>query len=167
MLVIGATSWDDRTVGLTTSWASSDAPQMHVMELSLKEWFDEYGRLSDALRPYCDRITPKMFGRNAPQKLTEPEHVFERLYYYWAAGLVNAGDVFGYVPFIVENKAAFIAVGASGTLDALEKLMPFYRQQQELKRDVQKGEYWWRTKEKRASAEALAEGVHEFARPLL
>jgi hypothetical protein len=137
------------------------------MDQSLDEWSAEYDRLSAALEPYRQRIMSKLGRPDGPQELAEPEHVFERLDYYWSAALVNNGDVFGYLPFIIENKAAFIALGAGGTLRAVDQLMPFYVQQQELKDDVEKGQYWWRTKDERAPAEASAEGVHEFARLLL
>jgi hypothetical protein len=137
------------------------------MDHSLDEWFAEYDRLNAALEPYRQRIVSKLSCPDGPQELAEPEHVFERLYYYWAAALVNNGDVFGYLPFIIENKAAFLAVGADGTLEALDRLTPFYRQQQKLKDDVEKGQCWWQTKDERAAAEALAEGVHELARLLL
>lgn len=137
------------------------------MDQSLDEWFAEYDRLRAALEPYRRRIVSQLGRRNGLQELTQPEHVFERLYYYWAATLVNNNDVFGYLSFIIENKAAFLAVGADGTLKALDKLMPFYRHWQKLKDDVERGDYWWRTKDERAPAEALAEGVHELARLLL
>jgi len=136
------------------------------VDQSLDEWFAEYRRLNNALEPYRTRIASKIFGPS-PEELTGAEHVFERLYYYWAAALVNNGDVFGYLSFIIENKAAFTAIGAIKTLEAADKLMPLYRKQQSLTDDVEKSEYWWRTKDERAPVEALAEGVHEFARLLL
>jgi hypothetical protein len=108
-----------------------------------------------------------MYGSHAPKKLREAARVFSDLYYYWSAAIVNSGDVFGYLPFIIEHKADFVAVGAHGTLKALKKLIPFYRQQQKLRDEKERSEYAWRNKAKLAPGEALAEGVHEFARLLL
>lgn len=133
---------------------------------SRDEWMKEYDRLSDALEPYRSRTVQKAFGPGATEPLTEQERVFFDLWFYWSAGLVNAGDVFGHIPFIIEHEADFKAVGAVATLRALEELMPYYREQQRCPEN-ERGEYWWRTKDERADVEKLAEGVHEFARLLL
>ena len=183
------------------------------MDRPLEDWFDEYRRLNNALRPYCDRICAKESERTAQRcTLSERERLFSDLCYYWAwfkrtsvrvagfsvpdstsclldrvcgitapkgcypvlnhayywdAALVNNADVFGYVQFIIEHQTDFAAIGADGTLRALDQLMPFYREQQEIKDESEKGAYWHRTKEKRASGEAFAEDVLEFARLLL
>lgn len=138
------------------------------MDRPLEDWFDEYRRLNNALRPYCDRICAKECERTAQRcTLSERERLFSDLCYYWEAALVNNGDVFGYVQFIIEHQTDFAAIGADGTLRALDRLMPFYREQQEILDESEKGAYWHRTKEKRASAEAFAEDVLEFARLLL
>ena len=137
------------------------------MDQSLDEWFKEYRRLSDALEPYCRRIIAKVSGPGAPQPLTEAERVFFDLCYYWGAALVNNGDVFGYVPFIIEHEADFRAVGALGTLRASAELMPYYREQQENPYQSEKDEYWCRTRDERAGVEQFAEDVHELAGLLL
>src|ERR1700722_16624928 len=134
--------------------------RVRVVDQSLDEWIAEYTRLDSALGMYIDCMPC------GAQELAEPERLFSDLVYYWSAALVNNGDVFGYVHFIIEHKGDFVAIGAEGTLKAMAFLMPYYRQQQELKSDIEKGKYWWRTKDERAPTEALAEGVHEFARLL-
>jgi hypothetical protein len=128
------------------------------MEQSLDEWSDEYNRLRGSLRPFCNRI-------QLQQELSAAESLFSDLHYYWEAALVNSGDVFGYMSFIIDHKEHFAAIGADGTLKAVDELMPFYRQQ--VLDESERGDYWWRTQEERAPAEALAEGVLEFARLLL
>ena len=128
------------------------------MDQSLDESLAEYLRLEDALAHYCDRSGPNM---------SEPERILTDLCYYWSAAICNNGDVFGYVPFIIEHEADFIAIGAVGTLKALAKLMPFYREQEKLENQDDKNKYWWRTRDERAPVEALAEGVNDFGYLLL
>jgi hypothetical protein len=117
------------------------------------EWFKEYRRLTFAIKRFF--------------ALREPLRILEDLDYYWNAALINSGDVFGYMHFIIEHQADFEAIGAKGTLDAMVKLRPFYRQQQKLADHGEKHDYWRRTRDERAAAEELAEGVHEFGRLLL
>lgn len=125
------------------------------MDEAFDESVDDYARLSPALRAYCDPIAAKVFRGAGATSLTEAERLFFDLYYYLEAALVNNGDVFGYTRFITEHRADFATVGAHGTLKAIEELMPFYREQQQLKDATEKGAYWWRTRDERAGAESL------------
>jgi hypothetical protein len=81
--------------------------------------------------------------------------------------LINNGDVFGYIPFILEHREQFEAIGAHGTLQACDELMPFYQAQQQLSSQDEKGDYWWETCEERDPAESKAEDVLPFGRLLL
>jgi hypothetical protein len=137
------------------------------MDQALDEWFKEYGRLCDGLEPYRSSIVPKVYGAGASQPLSEPESVFFNLYYYWGGALCNSGDVFGYVSYIIDHEADFVAIGAHGTIKALAGLMPHFREQEQLTDQTEKDEYWRRTRDERAAVEGIAEGVHEFARLLL
>jgi hypothetical protein len=130
----------------------------------MRELMNEYDRLSDALEPYRLRLLAK---EDRSEPLSPAERTFEALWYYWSAALVNNGDVFSYVPFIIEHREEFEAIGAHGTLRACEELMPFYQEQQRLATDQEKGQYWWKTREERRQAEDHAEDMNPFARLLL
>lgn len=135
---------------------------------SLEKWRKEYAELKNALNVYHDKLMDKYdrSGRDAAA-WNDVEKVLERLYYFWSAAIVNAGDIFGYMEFMIENKSGLEATGAKGCLAAIDKLMPYYQEQLILETDSQKNDYWHRTKLEREPAEDLAEDVIEFARLLL
>ena len=145
-------------------YQQSAARRASSMDPLVDQWFAEWRRLEAAVEPYRLRILAK---ESKGSKLNKEEDVFWNLYYFWQAALINNGDVFGYVAFIIEQKAAFEAVDAKGCLAALEKLMPFYTEQQKLATKEEKNAYWHRTKEARQSAEALAEETNVFGALLL
>jgi hypothetical protein len=95
------------------------------------------------------------------------ESTINNLRYFYEAALINSADIFGYLPFMVEHRRAFEAIGAKGCLAALDQLMPFYAEQQKLASENEKRAYWDRTRAARASAEALAETPDQFGRLLL
>jgi hypothetical protein len=134
----------------------------------LDEWFQEYDRLNAALRPFYDRISSKQ-GRMGHWKTepTEPEKVLDDLWYFYSAALVNNADVSRYVDFMVEHKKELQMIGGRGCLAALEKLMPFYKEQQNLATEEQKEDHWRATMSAQEKAAALAEDSNEFARLLL
>ena len=133
-----------------------------------QEWWIEYRRLSDALSAYGDPIAPKYRGdADAKNSLTEPERLFLDLWFYWDRALVNNGDMFSWLGFILGHKADLAAIGAAGTLEAIDRLMPFYLEQQQAENESARAEYWRRTKEEREPLEAIAEEVNEFAKLLL
>jgi hypothetical protein len=138
------------------------------MDNDLDQWFAEYRRLNAALGLYYDRISAIMDSkRRWKRPPTEPEEVIDGLIYFYEAGLVNEGDVFGYMHCMIEQRKALEAIGAKGCLAALEALMPYYEEQQQLATDDKKREYWHRTRCDRQQAELLAEDVNEFARLML
>jgi hypothetical protein len=69
--------------------------------------------------------------------------------------------------FIIQHRQDFEAIGAHGTLQACEELMPFYQEQQRLSSQQAKGDYWWKTREQRGPAEEHAEDMNPFSRLLL
>jgi len=134
--------------------------------VSMNTWIEEYRRLSEELSRYADPINHKVFHVAGAHPLSENEEIFHDLYYYWNAALVNSHDVFGYVHYIIEHKHDFEAIGAHGTLQALEGLMPFYLEQQTLSSDEAEN-YWHLSKEQRSNAENMADDVLPFAELLL
>jgi Txe/YoeB family toxin of Txe-Axe toxin-antitoxin module len=166
LFTLGCTSNDDAKLPPLGTSQFTHAQELPAMDKSLDEFLVEYRELNKALDPYYFKIYAKA-DEAAPQPLSEAERVFFDLYGYWQAAIVNSGDTFGYVPFIIEHEADFVAVGAHETLKALTNLMPYYHEQQKLKSEIEKGAYSRRTKEERAAVENVAEDTIEFARLLL
>jgi hypothetical protein len=138
------------------------------MDASLQQWFDEHRRLRAEIRPYYDRIRAKQDSRGSwTSTPTDEEQVLDDLQYFYEAALVNNADVFGYLPYMIEHRSKFEAIGAHGCLAALDGLMPYYEEQQKLNTYDEKNEYWHRTKSDRRDIETLAEETNDFARLLL
>jgi len=135
------------------------------MDQPLDEWEAEYDRLSKALEPYRRRIHQKFFTVQ-PVQVTDAEKRIADLDGFCAM-LANSFDIFGSVYYIIENKAAFVEIGATGVLKALDALMPFYLEQQKLSSEEEKRRFWRETRDERASAENLSEGMNQFAELLL
>ena len=95
------------------------------------------------------------------------ESQFNSLSYFWDAAIINEGDIFGYMEYMIEHRPDLEAIGAVGCLAAIDKLMPFFQEQQKLESDSAKMDYWQRTRHERRSAEGLAEDVNDFGRLLL
>jgi hypothetical protein len=134
----------------------------------LRQWLKELDRLNAGIKPFADRVfrklSPRGYWRIPP---TVEEEMFERLFYFYHGAILNNGDVSAYVPFMIENKAALEAVGAHGCLATLEKLMPFYEEQQRLPTEVAKEKYWIEIKTDLENAGELQEDSIAFARLLL
>src|ERR1700693_6198485 len=97
-------------------------------------WWDEYRELSDCLQGYGNQIAPKRrAGANQQSSRTEPERLFWDLWFFWNAALVNSGDLFSWLGYIRDHKDDLAAIGAAGTLEAIDRLMPFYLEQQQAK----------------------------------
>jgi hypothetical protein len=136
--------------------------------VDVEKWLKDSIRLSEDLIHFLDQFSWKHdFQGAGSAPLTEAEDVLDTLYYFQEAALVNSADVFRYVPFMIAHKAKLEAIGAKGCLAALEKLMPFYEEQQKLGTQREQDEYWVQTKSARESAERLAEDGNEFAELLL
>jgi hypothetical protein len=130
-------------------------------------FLSEFLKADKPLRLYLVGINAIMHTTGGQAEATGPEAVVSDLYYYWSAALVNAGDVFSYLPFIIEHKQDFAAIGAHGTLKALEALMPFYTEQQELEDINEQHAYAGRMRDQLDAAQEAAEDVQDFARLLL
>lgn len=135
-------------------------------DASLDTWMTEYRRVSDAILPYFDHLNQKVI-RQSETAFSERERIFYDLYLYWNAALVNNGDVFAHLGYVHEHAVDFALVNATGTLQALEGLLPYYLEQQQCADQVAAGEYYWKTKEARADVERLAEDTISFASLLL
>jgi hypothetical protein len=82
-------------------------------ESELNEFLDELARISKELQPFHDRLSEGIQDSQGTYQervaawvatLTDPEHVFERMYTFLQIALINAGDVIGHVESMIENK---------------------------------------------------------------
>jgi hypothetical protein len=129
----------------------------------------EFRRLSDALYAYVDKIMPKKNQEDLTKRkvLTKSERLFWDLCLYWDISYVTNGDMFSWLSLIVDHKRELAAIGANGTLEAMDRLMPFYLDARQSADYAASCEHFWRTKKEREPIEALAEDMNEFARLLL
>ncbi len=127
-------------------------------------WWAEYTEVSDALDPYHDRIIAQ-HGTGKPAN--EVEETLFICMSYWLTAIVNSGDIFGHLDYIIGHEHMFRAIGATETLATKEKLLPLYEEMQAKSTDEERNEFWHATKEEREDTEDLEEGAIEFAKLLL
>src|SRR5262245_15994298 len=133
----------------------------------LRWWLKESVRLGEELMPFVDRVGLKHGDHDWRQKPTKAELVVDELFYFYSASLLNHGEVFSYMDFMIQRRWQFEAIGASGCIAAMDALMPFHREQQALKGEEEKLAYWHETRSDRDSAESLAEDPNVFGQLLL
>src|SRR5258708_6977191 len=140
----------------TNSNAFSPPHSAQLMtDAELDAWLAESMRLSAELDPFLDHVNRKAgdLGERI-QELTQAELAFSELYYFYSAALVNGGDLFGYMEYMIPRRWQFELIGAKGCLAAIDALMPFYEEQQRLKSNEERRAYWHRTQSIREPAEA-------------
>ena len=134
---------------------------------SLQAWFDEYRQLSGKLFEVRCRYRWKEDERGAWKVApTQEEEWFDALSYFYNAALMNEAAVFTYVPFMMEHRRAFEAIGATGCLAALGKFAPiFERCQFATQEDLHS--YWQEHQAEVEAVQSLVDDANEFARLLL
>jgi hypothetical protein len=128
------------------------------------DWDAAYGRISDALYWYHDRVLAKY---DSGQPLSEAEETVFHCLGYWYVAPVNSGDIFGYLNLVIGHEKRFEAIGAKGTLAAKDKLLPLYQEMMEKPSEKEQRDFWKQTREHRAEDEDLAEDCVEFGQLLL
>ena len=138
---------------------------MEPSKLSDDGWSQELDEVICRLQPFLDclpgrdRKTQDLVGNQAQIDLY-------LLHYFWSGAVCN-GNVFGMLWLIRENRSAFERIGAKGCLAAMDRLLPFWEEQQRLETTAEKERYWLRTKAEREDAESLTEDCVKFGQMLL
>lgn len=129
-----------------------------------EEWDAAYDRISADLDEYHDRLVAK---ENSGQPMTEAEETVWHCLGFWLVANVNSGDIFGYLNMVIGHEKQFEAIGAKGTLEAKEKLLPLYREMMAKPTEQEQMDFWHATRERRKEDEDLAEGTVGFGQLLL
>jgi hypothetical protein len=133
-------------------------------EMTPEEWDEAYDRISDALAGYHDRVLAK---HDSGRPMTGPEETVFHCLGFWYVANVNSGDIFGYLHLVIGHEKHFEAIGAKGTLEAKEKLLPLYREMMAKPSDEEQMAFWRETRERRQEDEDLAEDCVGFGQLLL
>lgn len=82
------------------------------------------------LQAYADAVIGKIpeGGRvnGSYPGMTVDESAFADMWYFWQSAIMNSGDVAGYFPWLDARRADLEAIGAKGSLSAVEALRPLY-----------------------------------------
>jgi hypothetical protein len=96
-----------------------------------KAGIDEERYIDAALAVFEEKVVPKQDEKGVwTLNLTAPEEILDLIRYYH-----HAGDLIYWMPYAIENRWAFEAIGATEYLKVFDDLMPFYEAEQRIASD--------------------------------
>lgn len=99
---------------------------------------------------------------------TETDESFRKIRYFISAAHMNAGTIFPYVDFILENEALFRTIGAIQAVQAARDLEPIFEKWKLLSDQPtdEAGDYWQANMDEIEAANEWAESTEDLERLL-